>query len=181
MSVPAYPRSNKHSAARFCPDTAVGNPEHGAPAVDLLYVKWIAVLLLILPLAACDKESNNYREQAARSSEQWVQETQQTYQALKDYALQKQEKFHRQAEAELARYEERIEKFRMEIESAGAEAKRKFSEINEEWNKRAEGLKQHLEEIKTISAEAWQRAERQINAGMEELRKLYERARSAFF
>ena len=180
MSVPAYPPSNKHSATRFCQDTAVGIPEHGTPAVDLLYIKLIAVLLLILPLAACDTASNNYQEQAARSSEQWVQETQQTYQALKDYALQKQENFHRQAEAELARYEERIEKFRMKIESAGAQAKRKFSKINEEWNKRAEELKQQMEEIKTISVEAWQRAERQINAGMEELRKLYERARSAF-
>jgi archaellum component FlaC len=173
-----YPRSNKHFWAGFCPAAVVGNPEH-TPPVDLLYIKSIAILLLILPLAACDKGSNNYREQAARSSEQWVQETQQTYQALKDYALQKQKKFHRQAEAELARYEEGIEQFRMEIESASAEAKRKFSEINEEWNKTAEDLKQQLEKIKTASAEAWQHAERRINAGLEELRKLYERARSA--
>lgn len=130
-------------------------------------------------LAACDKEPD-YREEAARSSEQWVKETQQTYQALKNYALQKQQEFRRQTEAELARYEELIEKFRAEIERVSAEAKRKFNEINEEWNKKAEDLKQQLEEIKTASAEAWQRAERRINAGIEELRKLYERARSTF-
>jgi DNA anti-recombination protein RmuC len=180
MNTPAYTRSNKHFSARFCPDTVVGNPEHRASRVGLRYFHMIVLLLLIMLLAACDKESNEYRQEAAHSSEQWVKETQQTFQALKNYALQRQKEFRRQTEAELARYEERIDKFRAEIESASAEAKRKFNEINEEWNKKAEDLKQQLEEIKTASAEAWQHAERRINAGMEELRKLYERARSAF-
>jgi molecular chaperone GrpE (heat shock protein) len=59
------------------------------------------------------------------------------------------------------------------------EVKQEFDAIMEEWHEQTENLKQQLEEIKTTSAEAWQDAERRINAGMEKLRKLYERARSA--
>lgn len=179
MSAPVYPRSNKHSSAGFWPDTAVGNTEHIPPRVGLRYLKSIVLLLFILPGAACDREPNNYREGAARSSEEWVKETQQNYQTLKNYALQKEKEFRRQMEAELARYEGLIEKFRGEIERATTEAQHKFNAINEEWKKNVEDLKKQLEEIKTKGAEVWEQAERRINSGLEELRRLYERARSA--
>jgi septal ring factor EnvC (AmiA/AmiB activator) len=178
MSAPAYPRSNKHFSPGFCPDTAVGNPEHSAPRVSLRYIRLIALLFLMLPISASDKEPGDYREEAARSSEEWVKETQQNYHALKNYALQKQKEFRQQTEAELARYEERIEKLRAEIERATTEAQRKLNEINEEWKKNVEDLKQQLEESKTRGAELWEQAEKRINAGLQELRRLYERARS---
>jgi DNA anti-recombination protein RmuC len=179
MRTQVYPRSNNHFSAGFWPDTAVGNPEHSPPGVSLRYFKSIVLFLLILPVAACDREPNDYREGAIRSSEEWVKETQQNYQALKNYALQKKKEFRRQTESELARYQELIEKFRAEIERATTEAQHKFNEINEEWKKNLEYLKQQLEEIKTRGAEVWEQTEKRINAGLEELGRLYERARSA--
>ena len=143
------------------------------------YVQSVVLFTLILSLIACDTESNEYRKEAARSSDSLVRETQETYQALKRYALQKQTEFREQAQTQLARYEQDVEKLRANFEKASAEAKQEFKEISEEWNKRTENLKQQLEQIKSTGAEAWQQAEKQINAGMEELRKLYERARSA--
>ena len=178
MSTLIFLCSNKHDQAGFCPGDTVGNLEHRIRRVFRRYVDPIVLFSLVLSVTACDKDPKGYQEEAARSSEQLVRETQEAYQALKNYALQKQKEFRQQTEAKLARYEERIEKLREKIEKAGTEARRECNEIMKEWHTRTENLRQQLEEIKSTGAEAWQQAERQINAGMEELGKLYERARS---
>jgi len=59
------------------------------------------------------------------------------------------------------------------------DAKKKFDEAAEALREKQTALKEQLEEFKTASVKAWEEMEKKIDAGLEELKKLYEKARSA--
>lgn len=64
-------------------------------------------------------------------------------------------------------------------EKASGEAKKKVDEAIETMREKQKSLKEQLEEFKTASAKKWQEMEKKIDAGLEELKQLYEKARSA--
>jgi uncharacterized protein YukE len=98
---------------------------------------------------------------------------------LQSYATKKHEEYREQAEAALKSYEQRFHELKAKVDKAGGEAKKKYREAEQAWHAKAKALREQLEALKTASVKAWDEMEKKIDAGMEQLRKLYNKARSA--
>ncbi|MDH3444110.1 MAG: hypothetical protein OEN50_09330 [Deltaproteobacteria bacterium] len=118
-------------------------------------------------------------DQSSGSADKLTKEAGEAVEAVKAYASEKKTQFQEQAEEKLTEYQERIDELKVKAEKATGEAKEKFNETMAEWNGKKEALKRQMEEFKTATAENWAKVENQINQGIEELGKLYEKARSA--
>ena len=79
----------------------------------------------------------------------------------------------------LQSYEKRVDELKAKADKAGGDAKKKFDEAVGALREKQKDLQKQLEEFKTASAKAWEEMEKKIDAGLAELKKLYEKARSA--
>ncbi len=68
----------------------------------------------------------------------------------------------------------------MKIDKASGKAKKKYEETEKAWQEKRLALRKQLDDLKTASVKAWEEMEKKIDAGMAELKKLYEKGRSAF-
>ena len=144
------------------------------------FVKKWNVLFLPLTLSmlvACGQDTDQDTKDV--SAEKAQRETAEAYDAVKAYAMKKKEEFGRQAEATLESYEKQIQELKARAEKAGGNARDKYREALAEWEKEKAEANKQLEELKSASADAWTEVEQRIETSMDELKRLYEEAKSA--
>lgn len=139
----------------------------------------LAIFGIFLIVAACDEKTKDEESKPAPSAAEVKKDAAETYNALKSYAAKKHEEYREKAEAALKSYEQRFYELKAKVDKAGGEAKKKYREAEQAWQENAKALREQLEALKTASVKAWEEMEKKIDAGMEQLRKLYEKARSA--
>lgn len=138
-----------------------------------------AIIGISLLVAACNKKTKDEESKPASSAAEVKKEAAETYDALRSYAAKKHEEYREKAEAALKSYEQRFNELKAKVDKAGGDAKKKYREAEQAWQEKAKALREQLEALKTASVKAWEEMEKKIDAGMEQLRKLYEKARSA--
>jgi DNA anti-recombination protein RmuC len=143
----------------------------------------LAIVGISLLVAACDKKPKDDESQPAATTEAVQKETAGSSETWKSYATRKHDEYREKADALLKSYEKRFNELKPKIDKASDAAKRKYHEVDKAWQEKAKTVREQLdkfkEEFKTASLKALEEMEKKIDAGMEELRKLYEKARSA--
>ncbi|MGE5216371.1 MAG: hypothetical protein ACM3SP_05125 [Chloroflexota bacterium] len=139
----------------------------------------VAIIGISLLVAACGKEPKDDGSKPAPGAAEVKKEAAETYEALKSYATKKHEEYREKAEAALKSYEQRFQELKAKAEKAGGEAKKKYREAEQAWQEKAKALREQLAALKTASVKAWENMEKKIDAGLEQLRKLSDKARSA--
>ena len=142
-------------------------------------ILFLALLGLALALGACEQSSAEEKPKIAALPEKDTKDKEDSLEAIRSYANKKRQQYQEKAEELLKSYEKRVDELKAKADKAGGEAKRKFDEAIVAWREKQKVLKKQLEEFKTASAKAWEQMEKKIDAGLEELKKLYEKARSA--
>ena len=143
------------------------------------FIIFVTILGLSLAVAACEQKPKEEETKIVAVPEKVTKETEDAIEDLKSYANKKREEYREKAEAALKSYEEGIDKLKAKADKASGEAKRKDDEAVAALRKEQKVLREQLEEFKTASAKAWEKIEKKIDAGLEEVKKLYEKARSA--
>lgn len=136
-------------------------------------LKLCLILSLTLTLIACSRNS----EDAA--AEKVKEETAEAYEALKAYGASKRQEFEQQARTTLQSLDKQFEELKGKAEVARGEAKKHYEAAINEWNKKKSALVQKLDEFRNTSADTWESMEKQIESGMEDLKKFYEDTKSA--
>lgn len=139
----------------------------------------LAIVCFSLLLPACNKKPKGEESQPATAGESVKKETIEAYEALKSYATKKHEEYREKAEDALKSYEKRFVELKARVEKASAETKKKYNEIEKAWQEKAKAMREQLDDLKTASIKTWEQMEKKIDAGMDEVKKLYEKARSA--
>jgi uncharacterized phage infection (PIP) family protein YhgE len=145
----------------------------------MLRIISLALLGFSLALAACEQKAKEDETKIARAPERATEEKDDAIEELRSYANKKREEYREKAEHALKSYDEGIAKLKAKADKASAEAKKKYDEAAQEMREKQKALREQLEEFKTASVKAWEMMEKKIDAGMEDLKKLYEKARSA--
>jgi len=139
----------------------------------------IAIVAISLFLPACNKTAKDDEAKPATATEAVQKETVEAYEALKSYATKKHEEYREKAEAALKSYEKQFNELKAKIDKASGKAKKKYEETEKAWQEKRLALRKQLDDLKTASVKAWEEMEKKIDAGMAELKKLYEKGRSA--
>jgi len=139
----------------------------------------LAIIGISLLAAACDEKPKDAESKPAPSATEVKTEAAETYEALKSYATKKHEEYREKAQAALKLYEQRFNELKAKVDKAGGEANKKYREAEQAWQEKAKALREQLEALKTASVKAWEEMEKKIDTGMEQLRKLYDKARSS--
>ena len=140
---------------------------------------FLSILAVSLALTACEQKSKKEEAKIAAVPEKASKEKDDAVEELRSYANNKRQQYQEKAEEALHYYEKRVDELKAKADKAGGEAKRKFDEAVVAWREKQKTLKKQLEEFKTASARAWEEMEQKIDAGLEQVKKLYEKARSA--
>jgi DNA repair exonuclease SbcCD ATPase subunit len=140
----------------------------------------IAIVAISLFLPACNKKVKDDEAKPATATEAVQKETAEAYEALKSYATKKHEEYREKAEAALKSYEKQFNELKAKIDKASGKARKKYEETEKAWQEKRQALTKQLDDLKTSSVKAWEEMEKKIDARMEELKKLYEKGRSAF-
>lgn len=140
---------------------------------------FLAIVGFSLTLTACDQTPKEEESKTAGGPEKAAKGKEDGIEELRAYANKKRQQYQEKAEEVLNSYEKRVDELKAQANKAGGDAKKKFDEAVVAWREKQKALKKQLAEFKTASAKAWEEMEKKIDAGLEELKKLYEKARAA--
>ena len=140
---------------------------------------FLTMLSFSLALTACDQTAKEEESKTAGGPEKAAEGKGDGVEELRSYANKKRQQYQEKAEEVLNSYEKRVDELKAQANKAGGDAKKKFDEAVVAWREKQKALKKQLEEFKAASAKVWEEMEKKIDAGLEELKKLYEKARAA--
>jgi hypothetical protein len=143
------------------------------------YAVLLAIFSISVLATGCNKKAKDNESKPTTAAQTVKNETMEAYEAFKSYATKKHEEYREKTEAALKSYERRFAELKTKGDKGSSSAKKKYREAEEAWQEKTKAVREQLEELKTASIKTWEQMEKKIDAGIDELKKLYEKARSA--
>lgn len=135
---------------------------------------WLAAWAVSVALAGLIPYSGMAAESTA-SVEKVVKETQEAIDATKEYTAQQKEAFQRKAQEELVAIQRQIIVLRGKIEKASESARADLQTSLNELEKKKEGVKEKLDELKGATDAKWHEVKDGMNHALNELKHSYQK------
>lgn len=135
---------------------------------------WLAAGAVSVAFASLIPWSSMAAESKA-SAEKVVKETQEAIEATKEYTAQQKEAFQRKAQEELAAIHRQILGLREKIAKASESARADLQKSLNELEKKKDGVKERLDELKGATGAKWHEAREGMNNALNELKHSYQK------
>jgi archaellum component FlaC len=114
------------------------------------------------------------------TQDQVKQKTGAALESVKNYTLQQKEEYRKKISAELDELQKKIDALKSKAQAAASEARAKLNEEIADLQKKAEDLKKKLSGLGTATGNAWEDLKSEVDKGIDELNKSYEKVRSNY-
>ncbi|MDO9533087.1 MAG: hypothetical protein Q7O12_13305 [Deltaproteobacteria bacterium] len=114
------------------------------------------------------------------TGEQVKQKTGAALESVKIYTLQQKEEYQKKISAELDELQKKIDELKSKAQAAASEARGKLNEEIADLQKKAGDLKKKLGGLGTATGKAWEDLKSEVDKGIDELKKGYEKVRSNY-
>ncbi len=139
------------------------------------FVTLFAVVLSAWIPVGCSQQSDT-----GVTSKDVRKEAKEALETTAAYTQQQMEEFQKQVQAELAKYDERIDELQAKAAMLKEEVKAKFDEQIKNLREKRQVVQSKLEQLQASSGKAWEDLKTGMDAAMEDLEKSYQDAVSHF-
>ena len=141
----------------------------------------IMMAAYLLVFAGCGSQEEPGKGKPPQVTQDQVkQKTGAALESVKNYTLQQKEEYRKKISAELDELQKKIDALKSKAQAAASEARAKLNEEIADLQKKAEDLKKKLSGLGTATGNAWEDLKSEVDKGIDELKKGYERVLSNF-
>jgi peptidoglycan hydrolase CwlO-like protein len=137
--------------------------------------------LLITIIASAGFQANSTAAEPGKvTAEDVKQQTQEAWNAAKDYTLQEKEEYQKRIESQLADLSKKIDELKEKAKIAKDDVAVKLQAQIEALKKQQQVADEKLNELRSSTSKAWDQVKTGADKALEDLKKAYEAARSYF-
>jgi archaellum component FlaC len=141
----------------------------------------IMMAAYLLVFAGCGSQEDPGKSKLPQVTQDQVkQKTGAALESVKKYTLQQKEEYQKEISAELDELQKKIDALKSKAQAAASEARAKLNEEIADLQKKAEDLKKKLSGLGTATGNAWEDLKSEVDKGIDELNKSYEKVRSNY-
>ncbi len=138
----------------------------------------MAAFLLVSGGCGSQEEPGKGKLPQVTGGEQVKQKTGAALESVKIYTLQQKEEYQKKISAELDELQKKIDELKSKAQASASEARAKINEEIADLQKKAGDLKKKLSGLGTATGKAWEDLKSEVDKGIDELKKGYEKVRS---